>query len=964
MRRLLSVWVVMTLTGTGFAAACGGSGSMSSTDGGADVLDASRVDAVSRADAPGPLPPLESHPPPEIPTKKRLDATSTSVVYDALRGGVWTANGDVGTVSYVDIDSGHQHIVQEMPVGKDIRSVALSPDFEWVAAVDRDGAEVALIDPYTRRIARMIPTGTHPRAAVWDAADPRWLYVALEDDDAVGIIDRTLGTYAATVSAGRLPSGLGVSRIRRELYVSHRVDPFVSTLSIGDSKKTKAGSPAAPALALEYQIKLANQPADKDPTVPQGEPFGFEGMAWTADGNQLWLPHELLARRQPFVFNQTLFPAISVVAFTSGAGMEVLTNPNDPNGIIAGRKLLFGAIDLPDAQGNTQIVSQPCAVAMHPNGNVAYALACASEDFLVFDLTQGVAVQLLRNQPGTPFGDHPTGLGLDVKGQRAFVLSDQSHTLSTLDLGDGNLTEEVRLIAGPLPVVMKDTVDPALRAGLELFFRANSSRGSLATTGNDWMSCGGCHLDGFVSTNLRLFEMTTPPDPAKDAQIGHVGLADLFSTAPTPTSSSFNPHDILVALTEQGGLSPDRSGQSRVGAVDPSKPTAAAKTMAQEIARVVARDLPLGPTWLLSPDGPPDESYDTAWCGKCHTAEYAAWKQSAHSHSAKDEMVTFCDGVEEKGIGPQFSRLCAGCHDPVSARLGDTTLKAGRGITCLACHDTVRTIRAGGNGDLQMDVHKWTEDHKASASAGLKTLVTAEFCGGCHQQFVPGTGLLAIQTFAIWQSGPYGTAKVPDTCVDCHMVTRSGVADHTFMGGNVYLADKYGQTDLAKRETMNLGAAFSLATAKKADGSVSVTIKNVASGHDFPTGVTDIREPWVELQAVDAKGNVLAHYGGPDASGLLPPGAARLGIDIAEADGTILYEHQLSLATRIPFDVRVPPKGSVALSVSGPAKLPAGATELDAVLLYHNVRTTYYRAATGDAKGSAPAIEVARTAVH
>ena len=101
------------------------------------------------------------------------------------------------------------------------------------------------------------------------------------------------------------------------------------------------------------------------------------------------------------------------------------TDPNNPLGVIAGRKLLFGAIDIPDAEGNTSILSEPCAAAMHPNGNVAYAVACASEDFLIFDLTAGIAVHLLRNQPGpaTPLGDHPVGLALDVPGERAFVLS-------------------------------------------------------------------------------------------------------------------------------------------------------------------------------------------------------------------------------------------------------------------------------------------------------------------------------------------------------------------------------------------------------------------------------------------------------------------------------------------------------------------------------------------------------------
>jgi hypothetical protein len=179
----------------------------------------------------------------------------------------------------------------------------------------------------------------------------------------------------------------------------------------------------------------------------------------------------------------------------------------------------------------------------------------------------------------------------------------------------------------------------------------------------------------------------------------------------------------------------------------------------------------------------------------------------------------------------------------------------------------------------------------------------------------------------------------------------------------VYLATLTGASDLATLETQRLAQSFSLSATAETDGGVVVTVRNDGSGHDFPTGVTDIREPWVELQAVDATGQALATYGGTDATGLLPKAAARLGIDIAEADGTILLEHQLSLATRIPYDVRVPPKGSVEFTLTPPSSLPSGAVGLDAVLLYHNVRTSYYRAATGDAEGSVTPVEIARAPV-
>lgn len=392
--------------------------------GDAGKAEGGKHDASATSDArdAGPPPPLESSPPAIIPLASRVDATSTPIVYDSVRHLVWTANGDVGTVSYVGVDHGSQKVLQEIAVGTDIRTVALSPDGVWLAAVDRATASVSLIDAATRLVRRTIAVGTHPRSAVWDAADPRWLYVTLEDSGAVAVIDRTLGVLKETVAVGRIPGGLAVSHLRNVLYVTHRIDPMVTTVSLPASPP-EAG--AAPALSVLNNVMLADQPATTPATVPQGMPFAFDQVAWTADGNTMWVPHELLAPTHPFQFTETLFPAISVVDF-SGAGEEVQTDPNDPAGNIAGRKLLFGAIELFDDTANVAIFSQPCAVSMHPNGLTAYALMCASDDLVTFDLTQGIATQMLRNLPG----NHPAGIALDASvgdggsgPSRAFVMS-------------------------------------------------------------------------------------------------------------------------------------------------------------------------------------------------------------------------------------------------------------------------------------------------------------------------------------------------------------------------------------------------------------------------------------------------------------------------------------------------------------------------------------------------------------
>lgn len=904
---------------------------------------------------------LESAPPAIVAPAQRVNASSAPVAFDPVGGGVWTANGDVGTISYVDPVG--RKVLQEIPVGQDVRSVALSPDARWVAAVDRSGAAVAFVDARTRAVRATLPVGSRPRACVWDSANPRWLYVVEEDAGVVDVIDRTEPSIVEKIAVGRLPSGVSVSATQRELYVSHRIDADLTVVDLHER-------------AVAADIPLADEPFS-DVKTPNGKPMGFETVAVTADGLRAWTPHELLASTHPFVFDETLFPAISV--FDLVRRIEQQTDPNSIDGSIDGRKNLFDAIAIQDTDGQPAIFSQFCAVAMHPQGDEAWALACGSEDLLSFDVDHGTAIDAIRNLQGC---DHPAGMTLDDTGQRLFVVCDQSKTLLTFDTAGGDPTKSTTEYGAPIHVVAKDSVDSQLRAGLTLFFRANPNKGTMRsdgstvpTTGNGWMSCAGCHLDGFVSTNLRLFEALVPAaDPALDAEIGHIGLNDNFSTAVYDSrSNGFDlnaAHDILVALRDQGGLADLRGTTS--ASVDPSNPPPAdAATdiaMAKNLSAVIARDLPAQPTWLLNSGGAPDTTYDGQWCGKCHAQEYAAWSQSVHAHSAQDPMFQYCVGIERGliggGAGVHYTQLCAGCHDPVTARTGDLTIPApNRGVTCLGCHDVTREIRAGGNGDLQATTHDWTKDHAAWAKASLATLTQPEFCGGCHAQFVPGSGLMAIGTLPEYQASPYA----PSTrCVDCHMpqMGQSGVFDHRFPGGNVYLSKYIDEPGLTAAQQQNLTHVVTLA-AQRVDGGVLVTISNGGAAHAFPTGVTDIREPWVEVQAFDGSGKMVGEYGGPGGSStdLLPPGAARLGTDIAQADGTLLLRHELSLATRIPYDVRVPAGESQALLVPVPASLPSGTARLDAVLYYRNVRTTYFQQAT-QTGGAAPTTEMARVPVR
>src|SRR5439155_7875588 len=130
---------------------------------------------------------------------------------------------------------------------------------------------------------------------------------------------------------------------------------------------------------------------------------------------------------------------------------------------------------------------------------------------------------------------------------------------------------------------------------------ANDDGTPLALSGQSWMACASCHLDGLTTTNEFLFEAAPRPQPqaAKDALIGHRGLRDFFASAASPDDPAFDAHDLVVALEDMGGLAPDTTGKDRMNQANPASPTSAVISIARDLARIVQRDMPRAPSWVL-----------------------------------------------------------------------------------------------------------------------------------------------------------------------------------------------------------------------------------------------------------------------------------------------------------------------------------------------------------------------------
>lgn len=169
-----------------------------------------------------------------------------------------------------------------------------------------------------------------------------------------------------------------------------------------------------------------------------------------------------------------------------------------------------------------------------------------------------------------------------------------------------------------------------------------------------------------------------------------------------------------------------------------------------------------------------------------------------------------------------------------------------------------------------------------------------EFCGACHQQFLPesmgGAGPAAAHTqLPEWRASPYAVEGSPDfkTCNDCHMpwveaddpaATDGKVRSHRFPGANVAHAVKAGLPDQAAaslallRDGVTLAVAPAAGAAKPGHVAVDVRVTNAGAGHRFPSGTTDISEAWLEVTAEAGGARIFAsgllderHYLDPDA---------------------------------------------------------------------------------------------------
>lgn len=357
----------------------------------------------------------------------------------------------------------------------------------------------------------------------------------------------------------------------------------------------------------------------------------------------------------------------------------------------------------------------------------------------------------------------------------------------------------------------------------------------------------------------------------------------------------------------------------------------------------------------------------TGICGGCHNALLEQWKGSMHANALIDPVFQaatklFLSEVTAEGDREE-ALACVRCHTPFGhlSTIAETTaadydaaaetLGTRSGIFCDFCH-SVKSSAGVGNAPFlvdaaQGDAQKIKQGPRSDAvspyhETAFSDLHTkSEFCGMCHDVSHTLNGMPIERTYTEWRDGPYNTGDPATTvyCQDCHMRQRPGVPatgstsrldnpgksavggkerDHVYthyiVGANAAVPSLLGvgednvaiaSENLQHCATIEITApSFPLVWQ---DADIQVKVTNVGAGHYLPTGLSEVRELWLEIQVKDTLGRTIFRSGGVDWQGDLEPQTRLFTIKMADKEGNPTVN--VAKADRIVQDNRIPPKG-------------------------------------------------------
>lgn len=271
---------------------------------------------------------------------------------------------------------------------------------------------------------------------------------------------------------------------------------------------------------------------------------------------------------------------------------------------------------------------------------------------------------------------------------------------------------------------------------------------------------------------------------------------------------------------------------------------------------------PFSPSLAMTSTGgafDPESMANSGTCGTagCHEQIVEEWLPSAHRYAAMDKAFQAIQATMAENNGPESTRYCAGCHDPISLFSGNKTVYTDEltqphgyqeGISCIACHSIARTdvkgnanyimvqptryvyeLEAGPTAKFISDflIRAYPENHKKSFARDLYK--TPEFCGACHKQFIDkeinNVGWVQLQNqYDNWRQSRWNNPDDPErsiSCRECHMRLNPSFdpaagdrtdpnrtasdekhRDHRFIGANQFIPELHNLPGAGKQVAM------------------------------------------------------------------------------------------------------------------------------------------------------------------
>lgn len=351
-----------------------------------------------------------------------------------------------------------------------------------------------------------------------------------------------------------------------------------------------------------------------------------------------------------------------------------------------------------------------------------------------------------------------------------------------------------------------------------------------------------------------------------------------------------------------------------------------------------------------------DELKEAQHCVKCHTPVGFVTGMPVQT----SDHLKKIPALAQKGIQCDFCHSATGAGDIYNA---DLRLDPGHG-------EENPGVKRGPHNDANPEFH-------TAAYSPFHT--RAEVCGVCHdvRHIVFGTRLET--PYEEWSRGPYAKRGVP--CQDCHMRQRPGVPatgsterpdnpgtdaegsrkrrhvyTHYFTGANTLIPSGFGNTvqGVLAEERLKNAATVSISPVL-VKGSLEVTVTNSGAGHSMPTGLSHVRQIWLEVTVAGA-GGVLFHSGGLDSRGNLDKDAVVYTTVFGDGRGNRVMN--VSKAREILSDKRIGPLQKASETFRLP-RVPDGRVTAEVKLWYRLAPQPVVDEVLGRGKMKIPAVLMA-----